>query len=100
MSDGGRDGPGPIRPPPGATDGSRAQPARIRGGGDGVNRAVRLGTADRTLGTLALADAATLDAAREQGLALALDWIGPLDAAIGVRRIHRVGGWRDGSSMA
>ncbi len=68
--------------------------------GDAVNQAVKLEKANKALRTLALVDAATLDAAREQGLALALDEIEPLDATMDDGRVRRVYGWRHRPSTA
>jgi hypothetical protein len=77
----------------GAPDGSRTRPARIHRGGDAVDKAVKREKDDKKFGTPALVDAATLDAAREQGLALTLDGVEPVDAAIEDGRVRHVYGW-------
>ena len=62
--------------------------------GDAVNQAVKLEKANKTFGTLALVDAATLEAAREQGFAAPRDGAGLFEVTLseGVAP-RRVIGW-------
>lgn len=64
--------------------------------GDAVNQAVKLEKANKTYGTLALVDDATLEAAREQGYAVSIEAVAAFETALEDGRVRRVFGWRDG----
>ena len=66
--------------------------------GDAVNQAVKLEKANKTFGTLALVDVATLEAAREQGFPVPRDALEEHAAVLEDGRVRRVVGWRDGAA--